>query len=210
MTARTSTPKGRHGTGLTASAKVWSAAGLLIAAAVVAYVAFAVAGGSNGNGGTHPIGGQSGSLVMGRRAPDFTASDVTSGKTMTLADLKGKKALLFFSEGSSCQACLVQIRDLEKAGGALRRHGIRLVSVTTDSAEVLRATGKQYGITTPLLSDASRTMSRSYGMLGQGGMGHPETDGHAFMLLDEHGRMVWARAYSEMYVPPDSLLSALP
>lgn len=169
-------------------------------AALIAVVLLVRGGDSAGGGGT---------ATSGEMAPDFSALDVTSGRTVSLADLEGGKTLLFFSEGAMCQACMVQIADLQRDRG-LRERGIDLVSVSTDSPDVLFAAARQYGVTTPMLSDASREMSTDYGMLGKGGMGHPDTDGHAFMLLDSSGRIVWERAYSEMYVRPKDLLEELP
>lgn len=144
-------------------------------------------------------------VAIGAVAPDFAVSDVVSGKDLTKADIAGEKTLLFFSEGASCQACLVQAADLQKSG-ALREEGISLVSVTTDRREVLSQVAAEYGITTPLLADTDRSMSRAYGQLGRGGMGHPETGGHSFVLLDEGGKVLWESAYSEMYVPTGRLL----
>lgn len=53
-------------------------------------------------------------------------------------------------------------------------------------------------------------MSRGYGMLGKGGMGHAETEGHAFMLVDAEGRIACERVYSKMYVSTEELLDQLP
>lgn len=142
---------------------------------------------------------------VGGQAPEFALTDVVSGEQVTAASLQGRKTLLFFSEGVNCQACMVQVADLEKAG-TLDEQGIQLVSVTTDQPGDLAQAAGQYGITTPLLADPTAEMSSAYGMLGHGGMGHPETDGHAFMLVDEAGTIRWHRAYQEMYVQPGRLL----
>ena len=139
-------------------------------------------------------------------APAFAATDVVSGKPFTRASLHGRKTLLFFSEGVGCQACMVQAGDLQK-DTTLRKDGIRLVSVTTDQPSDLAAAAKQYGITTPLLSDPSTEFSKAYGMLGHGGMQHPTQDGHAFMLLSADGKVLWHQAYQDMYVKTSQLLS---
>ena len=183
----------------------------LAVAAVVSIIAVAVLTGglgSSSGSGTPGADAAGGTPAVGGKAPDFSALDAVSGDTLRLSDLADGKALLFFSEGASCQACLVQIADLERSK-ELRKRGIELVSVTTDSPGTLTAIAEDYGIETPLLSDPSRKMTSAYGMLGRGGMGHPETGGHAFMLLDR-GRVVWERAYEEMYVPPRDLFDALP
>lgn len=188
-----------------------AAAGLIAAAVVAVAIAFGAGGGTSSS----PLpaasdvskGFRTERAALNRPAPDFAALDVVSGKTLRRDDLSGRRTLMFFSEGASCQACLIQIRDLEPA---LRGSDLRLVSVSTDEPDVLAQTAREYGITTPMLSDATRRMSADYGMLGKGGMGHPDTDGHAFLLLDRQGTIRWARAYAEMYVPPKKLLKELP
>ena len=175
-------------------------------AVAFALVALAVVIAAGQSGGRAPSQKAKAAIAAGG-APDFAALDVVSNRTLRLRDLRGRPTLLFFSEGASCQACLVQIAELQNAK-ALKQRGIRLVSVTTDKPDVLREVASQYRITTPLLSDSSTRMSADYGMLGHGGMGHPQTDGHAFALL-KNGKVVWHKAYAEMFVPTKTLLSDL-
>lgn len=159
--------------------------------------------GHDGMSGMTQTGGAT--AEVGKPAPAFKVTDVVSGTTMTAADLRGQKTMLFFSEGVNCQACLVQAADLQK-NATLRKAGISLVSVTTDPPELLTEAAKQYGITTPMLADPTMHMSSAYGMLGHGGMGHPTQDGHAFMLVGADGTVLWHQAYQEMYVKPSQLL----
>jgi peroxiredoxin len=144
--------------------------------------------------------------TVGATAPAFALTDVVSNRRVNLRSLRGRKTLLFFSEGVGCQACIVQVADLQKSK-ALRSAGVRLVSVTTDAPGDLSRAAKQYGIRSPLLADPTTEMSAAYGMLGHGGMGHATQDGHAFMLLDTRGKVLWHRAYQEMYVKPGRLLN---
>jgi peroxiredoxin len=144
-------------------------------------------------------------LMTGELAPSFRVRDVVSNRDVTLSALSGHKTLLFFSKGASCQACLVQAADLQSSS-ALRGAGIQLVSITTDPASVLAEVAAQYRLRTPLLADSDTRMSRAYGMLGRGGMEHPTQDGHAFVLIDGHGKVLWQHPYPEMYVAPKQLL----
>ncbi len=144
--------------------------------------------------------------TVGAKAPDFRLSDVVSGKQVTAGSLRSRKTMLFFSEGVNCQACMVQAADLQK-NDTLKKAGIELVSVTTNQPGDLATAARQYGIHSPLLADPTTEMSKAYGMLGHGGMGHPTQDGHAFILLGADGKVLWHRAYQEMYVKPAQLLS---
>jgi peroxiredoxin Q/BCP len=183
----------------------------ILAAALVGYAVLSEPGSETTPSPTEMAGHGASSATagagpaVGAQAPAFAVRDVVSGRQITAADLRGRQTLLFFSEGVNCQACLVQAADLQK-DDTLKKAGIQLVSVTTDPAKELAQAARQYGIRTPMLADATAAMSSAYGMLGHGGMQHPDRDGHAFMLVDEDGRIAWHQAYQEMYVPPDRLL----
>jgi len=89
----------------------------------------------------------------------FAERDVVSGREISAQTLRGKKTLFFFSEGVMCQACFVQIRDIEEVGVQLEKKGIGLVSITPDSSEALKQAIDQYGISTPMIADDDRDMS---------------------------------------------------
>lgn len=181
----------------------YAAVGVIAATLVTLAV---VLGGGSGTPADHMATGDGATgASVGAKAPAFALTDVVSGRTVTAASLRGHRTMLFFSEGVSCQACMVQAAELQK-NATLRKAGIRLVSITTDRPGDLRQAAAQYGIRTPLLADPTTQMSTAYGMLGHGGMQHPTQDGHAFMLLGPDGRVLWHRAYQEMYVPDARLM----
>ncbi len=154
----------------------------------------------------HMTAGHRVDASAGATAPDFNLTDAVSGRQISSASLRGHRTLLFFSEGTGCQACMVQAADLER-NKTLSKAGIQLVSVTTDQLADLTAAASQYGIHVPLLADPTGQVSTAYGMLGHGGMGHATQDGHAFMLISAKGKILWHQAYQEMYVKPGQLLS---
>jgi len=146
--------------------------------------------------------------LPGAAAPAFEEADVVTNRPVRSADLRGRKVLLFFSEGVMCQPCFQQIQALEARRSELARRGLVLVSITTDPPSILRQAASVYGIETPLVSDEDRDMSRAYDVLGQGM--HPDTAGHTFVLVDAKGEIRWRRDYTTMYVPPEELLAAIP
>jgi peroxiredoxin Q/BCP len=132
-----------------------------------------------------------------------------TGKAITSKSIYGYKTLLFFSEGVMCQACFEQIQGLQQVGAELQKRGIQLVSITPDSPSDLRQAVEDYGITTPVISDADRSMSEAFNTLGQGM--HGDMPGHAFALVDK-GKVLWYRdywlpPYRSMYVQPSKLLA---
>ena len=152
-------------------------------------------------------------LLVGATVPNFSEQNVATGTTISSRSIAGQKTLLFFSEGVMCQACFEQIKGLERLKGELAARDIKLVSVTPDSQAELGQAISQYGITTPMIADDNRDMSTAFDVLGKGM--HQDTPGHAFILLNETGRVVWARdywlpPYRTMYVEPEKLLADIP
>lgn len=141
-------------------------------------------------------------------APSFAERDVVSGAALTSDALRGRNVLLFFSEGVMCQACFQEIQALQANANELKKRRLLLVSITTDTPDVLREAAQAYGITTPLVSDDNKDMSRTYDVLGQGM--HPDTAGHTFVLVDRRGNIRWRRDYTTMYVGPSKLFAELP
>jgi len=142
----------------------------------------------------------------------FAERNVADGREISPRTTRGKKTLFFFSEGVMCQACFEQIRDIEAVGSELEKKGIGLVSITPDSEDTLRQAIDEYGIRTPMIADDDRDMSAAFDTLGRGM--HSDTPGHAFVLLDETGTVVWQRdywldPYRTMYVEPERLLADL-
>lgn len=150
-------------------------------------------------------------LSPGSRVPAFSERDVRSGRPITDRSLRGK-TLLFFSEGVMCQACLEQIKGLERIGSELAKREITLVSVTPDSAADLEQAVRLYGIRTPMIADPDRSMSAAFNTLGRGM--HGDAPGHAFALI-EKGRVrayrdYWLAPDRTMYVDPERILADLP
>jgi len=148
-------------------------------------------------------------LPVGSRVPAFSERDVETGQPISRATLSQGKTLLFFSEGVMCQACFEQIKGLEGLGAELAARDIRLVSITPDGPGDLKQAISSYGIRTPMISDADRTMSGAFNTLGQGM--HGDTPGHAFALIGG-GRVLWYRDYwlaptRSMYVQPAQVLA---
>jgi peroxiredoxin len=200
----------------------WKAAVIALAIAALVGASFVVPGIFEDEPGTSSAASRAsghGMATMAGDGPDvgsritFAERDVIDGREISTRTTRGKKTLLFFSEGVMCQACFEQIRDIETVGVELEKQGIGLVSITSDSDDVLRQAIDQYGIRTPMIADDDRDMSAAFDTLGRGM--HADTPGHAFVLLDEIGKVVWQRdywlePYRTMYVEPEKLLADLP
>ena len=215
--ARVSAPLARSAS--SAVGRRWKGATVGVAAIAVVAASFVLPGvfseKSSPAGAAHAmsVGAEEGAgLPVGSSVPAFSKRNVETDQAIDSNVVFGKKTLLFFSEGVMCQACFEQIKGLERFGAALRGRGIQLISITPDTRGDLKQAIAQYGITTPMIADDDRTMSKAFNTLGQGM--HGDTPGHAFALINR-GKVLWYRDYwlppsRSMYVEPAKLLADIP
>ena len=136
-----------------------------------------------------------------RVAPDFTLTD-TSGTQVSLAGLRGKNVLLYFSEGAGCQACLVQMAQIEK-DPAFAAAGLTVLPIVMNSKDQITADMAANGVRTPFLLDDG-TVSTAYGTIGKGM--HEGLPGHSFVLIDKAGNQRWYGEYPSMFLSTTDLL----
>jgi peroxiredoxin len=170
--------------------------------------------------GSHPAAPRSASSAyqvgtpgVGATAPTFTLPG-SNGQQVNLAGYRGKTVLLYFQEGLTCEPCWKQIQDLEKASASVHAAGIdQVLSITTDPANLIKQKTVDEGISTPVLSDPSMAVSKTYHANSYGMMGDSR-DGHTFILVDPNGVIRWRADYGgapryTMYVAPAQLLTDL-
>lgn len=136
-----------------------------------------------------------------RTAPDFTLTD-TAGTKVSLAALRGKNVLLYFSEGAGCQACLVQMAQIEKDPG-FAAAGLTVLPIVMNTREQITADMAVNGVHTPFLLDDG-TVSTAYGTIGKGM--HAGLPGHSFVLIDKTGNQRWYGEYPSMFLSPTDLI----
>jgi peroxiredoxin len=186
-------------------------AGLVILAGVFVFTGGGKSSSGSGQAGQYAF--QVGQPGPGKAAPAIKLPQ-TSGGDFDLTAQRGKTVLLYFQEGLTCQPCWDQIKDLEGQMGKLKAAGINeMVSITTDPLDQLKQKVGDEGISVPLLSDASRTVSTAYAGNQYGMMGESR-DGHTFIVVGPDGKIRWRADYGgspnyTMYVPPSDLLADL-
>ena len=137
-----------------------------------------------------------------RVAPDFTLT-TTSGTSVSLAALRGKNVLLYFSEGAGCQACLVQMAQIEK-DPSFAAEGLIVLPIVMNSKDQILADMAANGVHTPFLLDDG-TVSTAYGTIGKGM--HADLPGHSFVLIDKAGNQRWYGEYPSMFLSTTDLLN---
>jgi peroxiredoxin len=188
--------KPRHSKKRTTTAelpKAFAWLGLLIPAALILLVI--VAGGRSDPAGSGTVGGP---------APEFELPTTTGTQVSLDSILVDGDALLYFSMGVGCDGCFAQIPEIEDT---LEDQGITLVSVMVQSPGQVAAEAARFGVDTPILIDADRTVSNAYGMIGV--YGHNDRPSHSFALVSQNQAIKWVKHYATMFVPVNDFLEDL-
>jgi peroxiredoxin len=116
------------------------------------------------------------SVQVGQAAPDFTATYLTAAdangrrerKTITLSDYKGQKnVVLAFYPAAFSPGCSNEMAQYHKQQGEFSTHNTAILGVSVDSAWANVAFREHLGLDFPVLSDAKRTISESYGVFDE-------------------------------------------
>jgi peroxiredoxin len=102
-------------------------------------------------------------LNMGERAPDFSLPDA-GGRTVSLADFKGKPLVLVFSRYVGCPVCQMTTVELTRAGPEFARAGAALAIVFQSSPERLAAFAQRQAQDAVLLGDPEGQVYAAYGV----------------------------------------------
>ena len=105
-------------------------------------------------------------LKEGDKAPVFKGVD-QSGKTISLADLKGKKVILYFYPKDMTPGCTAQACNLRDNYSALLKKGFAVVGVSTDGVKSHQKFADKYDLPFPLLADEDHTIVDQYGVWGE-------------------------------------------
>lgn len=105
-------------------------------------------------------------LSPGDAAPDFTLPDA-DGNPVSLADLHGRKVVLYAYPAASTPGCTTQACDFRDSLGALSAAGYAVVGLSPDPPTKLARFRDAEGLTFRLLSDAGTDVLTAYGAYGE-------------------------------------------
>ncbi len=105
-------------------------------------------------------------LTTGGKAPDFSLPTLL-GKTLSLADFKGQKLLIYFYPKDDTPGCTKQACALNDNLKQLNKLSIAVVGVSKDSVASHEKFAKKFNLKFPLLSDKDGDMSERYGVWGE-------------------------------------------
>ncbi len=106
-------------------------------------------------------------VQVGSSAPEFTATDLQTGKTVTLADYKGQVVLLNVW-ATWCEPCKVEMPSMEQLQKDLGPSGLKIVAVSVDQGgdPVVRQFARDLGLTFQILHNQSGDIQRIYQTTG--------------------------------------------
>jgi peroxiredoxin len=109
-------------------------------------------------------------IPLGTAAPSFSLPDTVSGRTISLGDYKGKKALLVMFLCNHCPFVKHVQAELAAIGRDYQGKGLGIAAISSndiekypqDGPEQMRAEAKAAGYTFPYLFDATQETAKAY------------------------------------------------
>jgi peroxiredoxin (alkyl hydroperoxide reductase subunit C) len=146
------------------------------------------------------------SVLVGKTAPDFSATAVVNGSEFqndfTLSQFRGKYVVLYFYPVDFSFVCPTEILAFQDRLAEFEERDAQVIGVSVDSKYTHRAwlstprsEGGIQGVTHPLVSDWSKTISANYGVLG--GEYEYTEDGNGDLVLGFTGV---AQAYRGLFI----------
>jgi thioredoxin-dependent peroxiredoxin len=105
-------------------------------------------------------------LSAGDPAPDFTLPS-DDGKTVSLSDSRGRKAIVYFYPAAMTPGCTTQACDFTDSLSSLKDAGYDVLGISPDSPAELAKFREKDGLAITLLSDADREVMQAYGAYGE-------------------------------------------
>lgn len=105
------------------------------------------------------------SLKVGDTAPNFQSLD-EAGNSLSLADFKGKKLVLFFYPKASTPGCTLEACNLSDNYSRFKALGYDVLGVSADSAKKQNNFKEKYGFPYPLLADEDKSVIKAFGVWG--------------------------------------------
>lgn len=149
-------------------------------------------------------------IDVGQPAPAFTAP-AGGGQTVSLADYRGKKVVLYFYPKNDTPGCTKEACSFRDHWSALQERGVIVLGVSPDSEASHAKFAGKYSLPFPLLADADHAIASAYGAWGEKNMYGKKITGilRTTFLIDEKGviSFVWRKPKTDVHA--EEVLSKL-
>jgi len=105
-------------------------------------------------------------LTEGSKAPAFKGKD-QDGETVSLADHKGKKIVLYFYPEDDTPTCTVQACNLRDNFSLLKKEGFVVLGVSPDEPKKHKKFEAKYHLPFTLIADPEHKIIDKYGVWGE-------------------------------------------
>ncbi len=129
-------------------------------------------------------------LKVGDKVPQFVAKD-QDGNSVSLADYKGKKLIVFFYPAANTPGCTAEACNLRDNYAALQAQGYHLLGVSADSQKKQASFKDKFNFPFPLLADEDRSVIETFGVWGPKKFMGREYDGihRTTFVIDGEGKI---------------------
>ncbi|MDN5895574.1 MAG: thioredoxin-dependent thiol peroxidase [Nocardioides sp.] len=129
-------------------------------------------------------------LEPGNTAPDFTLESDT-GKSVSLADLRGRKVIVYFYPAAMTPGCTKQACDFTDNIASLRSAGYEVIGISPDKPAKLAKFRERDCLTITLLSDPDKAVMTSYAAFGEKKLYGKVVQGviRSTLVVDEDGKI---------------------
>ena len=133
-------------------------------------------------------------LTAGDPAPEFTLPS-DDGRTVSLADSRGRKTIVYFYPAAMTPGCTSQACDFSDSLSSLQARGYDVLGISPDSPAKLAKFRERDGLTITLLSDADRSVLKAYGAFGEKKLYGKTVEGviRSTFVVDEDGTVELAQ-----------------
>ncbi|MGB5273366.1 MAG: thioredoxin-dependent thiol peroxidase [Flavobacteriaceae bacterium] len=104
-------------------------------------------------------------LKVGDKVPQFVSKD-QDGNSVSLADYKGKKLIVFFYPAANTPGCTAEACNLRDNYADLQAQGFHLLGVSADSQKKQASFRDKFEFPFPLLADEDHTVINAFGVWG--------------------------------------------
>jgi len=133
-------------------------------------------------------------LSPGDAAPEFTLPDA-DGNPVSLADLRGRKVVVYFYPAAMTPGCTKQACDFRDSLASLQAAGYAVLGISPDKPAKLAKFRERDAVNFPLLSDESKETLGAYGAFGEKTMYGKKVTGviRSTFVVDEQGNVALAQ-----------------